>query len=146
MSTTVSILRVVKAPGPGSAPGSGTTTDARRRWSAVVAAESGSLPGDPGLVLRWWGRIGENRLDARWFLRAAPRARAAVVRVAAPWGRLADAGLARGAAHNAAMAVADGAVARLDEARTLHDLRHLRPTPDAGPQTGARSQPGGAAP
>jgi hypothetical protein len=50
-----------------------------------------------------------------------------VVRVMGAWVRRADAGLAQGAARNAAVGVADRHIRRLDEARTLRDLRRLRP-------------------
>ena len=49
-----------------------------------------------------------------------------VVRVMGVWVRRADAGLAQGAARNAAVGVADRHVRRMEEARTLRDLRRLR--------------------
>jgi hypothetical protein len=50
-----------------------------------------------------------------------------VVRVMGIWVRRADAGLAEGAARNAATRVADRLALHLEEARTLRDLNRLRP-------------------
>jgi hypothetical protein len=50
-----------------------------------------------------------------------------VVRIMGVWVRRADAGLARRAAHNAAVSVADHQARRLDEARTLRDLAAVLP-------------------
>jgi hypothetical protein len=50
-----------------------------------------------------------------------------VVRVMGVWVRRADAGLLERAARNAAAGVAEPHARRMDEARTLRDLRRLRP-------------------
>ena len=50
-----------------------------------------------------------------------------VVRVMGVWVRRADAGLLEGATRNAAAAAAEPHARRMDEARTLRDLRRLRP-------------------
>jgi hypothetical protein len=50
-----------------------------------------------------------------------------IIRVMGVWIRRADARLASGAVRNAAMQVASHQQRQLDEARTLRDLRKLRP-------------------
>ncbi len=55
-----------------------------------------------------------------------------MVRKVNGWVRLADASLARGAAYNAAAGVAVREARRLDEARTLRDLRSIERTLPVG--------------
>ncbi len=53
-----------------------------------------------------------------------------MVRIMGGWVRLADAGLAKGAARNAASCMAASQARRLDEARTMRDLRSIERTID----------------
>jgi hypothetical protein len=62
-----------------------------------------------------------------------------VVRIMGIWVRRADAGLAAGAARNAAASMADHRARRLDEARTLRDLQTLLRTAPSRTATGARA-------
>ncbi|HET9657819.1 MAG TPA: hypothetical protein VFP72_20875 [Kineosporiaceae bacterium] len=50
-----------------------------------------------------------------------------VVRIMGVWVRRADAGLALGAARNAAASLADNRARRMDAARALHDLQAVLP-------------------
>jgi hypothetical protein len=50
-----------------------------------------------------------------------------IIRVMGVWVRRADAGLASGAARNAAIQVASREQRRLEDARTMRDLRNVRP-------------------
>jgi hypothetical protein len=59
-----------------------------------------------------------------------------VIRIMGVWVRRADAGLARGAADNAARSLADGRQRRVDEVRALRGL-HPAPLPQARPRSGA---------
>lgn len=56
-----------------------------------------------------------------------------MVRIMGGWVRLADAGLVRGAARNAAACMAEQQARRLDEARTMRDLRSIEGTIDLRP-------------
>lgn len=60
-----------------------------------------------------------------------------VIRIMGIWVRRADAGLAAGAARNAAASMADHRARRLDEVRALHDLQALLRTDPSGTATGA---------
>jgi hypothetical protein len=59
-----------------------------------------------------------------------------VIRIMGVWVRRADAGLARGAADNAARSLADGRQSRADDVRALRGL-HPRPLPHAAGRPGA---------
>jgi hypothetical protein len=61
-----------------------------------------------------------------------------VVRIMGIWVRRADAGLAAGAARNAAASMADHRARRLDEVRALRDLQALLRTGPSEPAAGAR--------
>jgi len=61
-----------------------------------------------------------------------------VVRIMGVWVRRADAGLARGAARNAAVSMADHHAQRLEAARALHELHSVLPVePPSGTATDA---------
>jgi hypothetical protein len=64
-----------------------------------------------------------------------------VVRIMGVWVRRADAGLARGAARNAAASMADHRARRLEEIRTLRDLQALLPA-DPAESGGSSTQAG----
>jgi hypothetical protein len=70
-------------------------------------------------------------------------ATAEVVRIMGVWVRRADAGLARGAARNAAASMADDHARRLEETRTLRELQAVLP-PEI-PSATATGVPGGSA-
>jgi hypothetical protein len=70
-------------------------------------------------------------------------ATAEVVRIMGIWVRRADAGLARGAARNAAASMADDHARRLEETRTLRELQAVLP-PEIPPAT-AVGVPSGSA-
>ena len=59
-----------------------------------------------------------------------------VIRIMGVWVRRADAGLARGAADNAARSLADGRQRRVEEVRALRGL-HPSPLPQAASRSGA---------
>jgi hypothetical protein len=59
-----------------------------------------------------------------------------VIRIMGVWVRRADAGLARGAADNAARSLADGRQRRVDEVRALRSL-HPSPLPHGRSRSGA---------
>jgi hypothetical protein len=65
-----------------------------------------------------------------------------VVRVMGVWVRRADAGLAAGAARNATTGIADRSSRRLEHARTLRDVRRLRPAPEDAATEPSAQEPG----
>jgi hypothetical protein len=66
-----------------------------------------------------------------------------IIRVLGVWIRRADGGMARGAARNAATQVASRDHRRLEDARTMRDLRNLRPAESFTPMARHR-EPHGA--